>query len=72
MPDGKDTSWLCPVTGGSVAKMPGGEAVGKCPVMWGLEVGVPGREAMGEHWECVREHSPWFNGLRKTNILPRK
>ena len=38
MPDGKDTSWLCQVTGGRVAKMPAGEAVGKCRVMWGLEV----------------------------------
>ena len=44
MPDGKDTSWLCPVTGGRVAKIPGGEPVGTCRVMWGLEVGVPGRE----------------------------
>ena len=51
MPDGEDTSWLCPVTEGRVAKMPGGEAVGKCPVIWGLEVGVPGCEAMVEHWE---------------------
>ena len=72
MPDGKDTSWLRAVTGGTVAKMPGGEAVGKCRVMWGLEVGVPGREAMGEYWEYVRELSPLFNGLRKTNILTRK
>ena len=29
MPDGEDTSWLGPVTEGRVAKMPGGEAVGK-------------------------------------------
>ena len=72
MPDGKDTSWLCPVTGGREAEMPGGEAVGKCRVMWRLEVGVPGREAMGEHWEYVRELSPWLIGLRKKNILPRK
>ena len=55
MPDGKDTSWLCPVSGGRVAEMPDGEAVGKCRVMWGLEVGVPVREAMGEHREYVRE-----------------
>ena len=41
-PDGKDTSWLCPVTGGRVAKMPGGEAVGMSRVMFGLEVGAPG------------------------------
>ena len=53
MPDGEDTSWLCPVTEGRVAKMPGGEAVGKCRLMRGLEVGVPGREAMGEHWELI-------------------
>ena len=52
--------------------MPDEELVGKCRVMWGLEVGVPGREAMGEHWEYVRELSPWLIGLRKTNILPRK
>ena len=36
---------------GKVAKMPGGEAVGKWRVMWGFEVRVPGREAMGEHCE---------------------
>ena len=41
MPDGKDTSWLCPVSGGRVAEMPGGEALGKCRVMCGLEVGLP-------------------------------
>ena len=35
MPDGKATSWLCSVTGGSVDKMPGGEAVGKCQVILG-------------------------------------
>ena len=72
MPDGEDTSWLCPVTDGRVAEMSGGEAVGKCRVIWGLEVGVPGREAMGEHWEYVRELSPWLIGFRKTNVLPRK
>ena len=57
MPDGKAASarreglgevWRS-VTGGRVAKMPGGEALGKWQVMWGLEVGVPGREAVGEH-----------------------
>ena len=60
------------VTGGRVAEMPGEKAVGKCLVMWGLEVAVPGREAMGEHWEYVRELSPWLIGLWRTNILPRK
>ena len=64
MPDGKDTRWLCVVTGGSLAKMPGGKAVGKCRVMWGLQVGVPGREAMGEDWEYVTELSSWLIGLR--------
>ena len=34
MPDGEDTSWLCPVTEGRVAKMPGGEAAGTW-VIWG-------------------------------------
>ena len=57
MPDGKAASargeglgdvWPS-VTGGRVARMPGGEAVGKCQVIWGLEVGVPGREAAGEN-----------------------
>ena len=57
VPDGKAASareeglgevWRS-VTGGRVAKMPGGEAVGKWRVMWGLEVGVPGRETVGEH-----------------------
>ena len=57
MPDGKAASargeglrevWRS-VTDGRVAKMPGGEPVGKWRVMWGLEVGVPGREAVGEH-----------------------
>ena len=57
MPDGKAASargeglgevWRS-VSGGRVAKMPGGEALGKWRVMWGLEVGVPGREAVGEH-----------------------
>ena len=37
------------VTVGRVAKLPGGEVLGKWRVMWGLEVGVPGREAVGEH-----------------------
>ena len=37
------------VTGGRVAKISGGEAVGKWWVMWGLEVGVPGSEAVVEH-----------------------
>ena len=57
MPDGKAASamgeglgavWRS-VTGGRVAKMSGGEAVGKWRVMWGLEVRVPGREAVVEH-----------------------
>ena len=72
MPDGEETSWLCAVTEGKVAKIPGGEAVGKCRVMWGLKVGMPGREVMGEHWEYVRKLSPMLHGFQKTNILPRK
>ena len=57
MPDGKAASasgeglgevWRS-ATGGRVAKMPGGEALGKWRVMWGLDVRVPGREAVGEH-----------------------
>ena len=57
MPDGKAASargeglgevWRS-VTGGRVAKIPGGEALCKWRVKWGLEVGVPGREAVGEH-----------------------
>ena len=59
LPDGKAASargeglgevWRS-VTGGRVAKMPGGEVVLKWRVMWGLKVRVPGRESMGEHWE---------------------
>ena len=57
MPDGKAASArgeglgeVCrSVTGGRVAKLPGGEILGKWRVMWGLVVGVPGREAVGEH-----------------------
>ena len=55
VPDGKAASARGEGLGhsvtGRVAKMPGGEAVGKWRVMWGLEVGVPGREAVGEHLE---------------------
>ena len=59
VPDGKAASargeelggvWRS-VTSGRMAKMPGGEALGKWQVMWGLDVGVPGREGVGEHWE---------------------
>ena len=52
------------VTGGKVAKMPGGEPVGKWRVMWGLDVGVPGREAMDDYCESIRELSTWLIGLR--------
>ena len=48
MPDGKAISYLRSVTVGRVAKMPGGEQVGKCRVIWGLEVGVPGHENVGD------------------------
>ena len=58
--DGKAASSLVYVTEGRVAQMSDGEAVSKCRVMWGLEVGVSRREAMGEHWEYVRELSPWL------------
>ena len=45
MGEGLEEVW-CSVTNGRVAKVPGGEAVGKWRVMWGLEVSVPGREAV--------------------------
>ena len=61
------------VTVRRVAKMPGGEAVGKWRVMWGLEVKVPGREATGEHWEYDRELSTWLIGFgRLTFCLKNK
>ena len=60
------------VAEGRVAKIPGGEAVGKCWVMFGLEVGMPGREAMNEHWKYVWALSTWLIGLLYTNILSRK
>ena len=46
--EGLEEVWRS-VIGGRVAKMSGGEALGKWRVMCRLEAGVPGREAVGEH-----------------------